>query len=276
MLPADGHVHTEWSWDALSGSMERSCQRAMELGVRSIAFTEHSDFTAWTIPPEAVAAMPPKYQAMIRPDGTLKPPLFNVEGYFDCLQRCRDRFRDLRILSGLELGEPHWHGPDVADLLRSGEFERVIGSVHSLRSGHQALVVDRLHGVRPAEQLMRDYLAETVIMIQSSADFDVLGHLDYPLRGWSGTFKPEDFEEEFRAVLRALARSGRGLEINSVVPMPEPVVRWWRECGGRTVCFGSDAHEPGAVARDFAKLAELAESQGFRPGEHEHDLWRRR
>ena len=72
MLPADGHIHSQWSWDALSGSMERSCARAAALGLRSIAFTEHVDFTMWTIPPEAVAAMPPEFRTMIRPRGLPK------------------------------------------------------------------------------------------------------------------------------------------------------------------------------------------------------------
>lgn len=31
MLPGDSHVHSEWSYDARSGSMERSCARAVDL-----------------------------------------------------------------------------------------------------------------------------------------------------------------------------------------------------------------------------------------------------
>jgi histidinol-phosphatase (PHP family) len=34
-LPADSHVHTEWSWDAQHGSMQRSCARA---GGTAVAF----------------------------------------------------------------------------------------------------------------------------------------------------------------------------------------------------------------------------------------------
>jgi histidinol-phosphatase (PHP family) len=53
MLPPDGHVHSEWSWDAIAGSMERSCARAVELGLPSIAFTEHADFTRSVVAPRA-------------------------------------------------------------------------------------------------------------------------------------------------------------------------------------------------------------------------------
>ena len=48
-LPIDGHVHTEWSWDAPTGSMERSCARALEVGLPAIAFTEHVDHTVTTV-----------------------------------------------------------------------------------------------------------------------------------------------------------------------------------------------------------------------------------
>src|SRR5688572_4703404 len=56
-LPPDDHTHSEWSWDAIHGSMERSCARAIELGVPSIAFTEHVDLARWHIAPESQAAM---------------------------------------------------------------------------------------------------------------------------------------------------------------------------------------------------------------------------
>ncbi|MEU8278489.1 PHP domain-containing protein [Microbispora bryophytorum] len=49
MLPADSHVHSEWSWDAPLGSMERTCEKAVELGLPAIAFTEHVDHTVWMV-----------------------------------------------------------------------------------------------------------------------------------------------------------------------------------------------------------------------------------
>ena len=45
VLPADSHVHSQWSWDALAGSMEGTCRRAVEIGLPAVAFTEHADFT---------------------------------------------------------------------------------------------------------------------------------------------------------------------------------------------------------------------------------------
>ena len=52
VLPGDRHVHSEWSWDAADGSMERTCARAMAIGVPAVAFTEHVDHDRWPVSPE--------------------------------------------------------------------------------------------------------------------------------------------------------------------------------------------------------------------------------
>jgi histidinol-phosphatase (PHP family) len=275
MLPADGHIHSQWSWDALSGSMERSCARAAALGLRSIAFTEHIDFTMWTIPPEAVAAMPAEFRTMIRPDGRFCPPPFDLAGYAESIERCRSRFGELRISSGAELGEPHWHPAEVKSLLSGYDFDRAIGSVHSLADADVYLVVDRAFSTYPAAEVVRRYLVEVLCLVQSSNVFAVLGHLDYPLRAWPTSAGPvalDKFEEEFRAVLTALAASGRALEVNTRLPASPILLRWWRDSGGRALSFGSDAHDPAQVACDFATAAAVAEASGFRAASGE-DFW---
>lgn len=44
LLP-DSHVHSQWSWDAVAGSMEGTCERAVAIALPAVAFTEHADFT---------------------------------------------------------------------------------------------------------------------------------------------------------------------------------------------------------------------------------------
>ena len=278
MLPPDGHVHTEWSWDAAAGSMERSCARAVALGLPSIAFTEHADFTGWVIDPEVRARMRPQNAARIMPDGRFRPPPLDAVAYLACVQRCRELFPGLRILSGTELGEPHWHEEQVKTVLGGGTFDRVLGSVHSLElAGTRP--VDFLFDRAEPDDLIRAYLAEVLRMAESAAPFAVLAHVDYPVRHWpkaAGPFDAVRFEDEYRAVLAALARSGRVLEANATVPLPTVIMRWWYEAGGGALVFGSDAHEPSAVARRFTGLAAAAEAAGFHPGRHPHDFWRRR
>ena len=281
MVPPDNHVHSEWSWDAAAGSMEQSCARAVELGLPSIAFTEHVDGTRWVLTAEAQSLMPPE---RVGAGGRFDPPAVDLDGYFACVQRCRDRYPDLRILTGVELGEPHWFDDQTRALLRSGDFDRVLGSLHSLDLDDGPWLVDHLfwasapEGVVP-DEIVRGYLAETLRMIEASDTFEVLAHIDYPVRGWpaaGGVFDPADFKDEYRAVLRALAGSDRALEVNTRLPMPSEIIRWWYEVGGDAVSFGSDAHQPSLVAHGFEDAAAMVEAHGFQPGRHPYDFWRRR
>jgi histidinol-phosphatase (PHP family) len=139
-------------------------------------------------------------------------------------------------------------------------------------------LVDHLFDRLGPDAVMRAYLEEVLRLADSSAPFAVLAHIDYPVRHWpetAGRFDATAYEDEYRAALGALARSGRALEVNTVVPLPAVIVRWWFEAGGEELTFGSDAHRPGVVAREFARAAAMAEAAGFRPGRHPHDIWRR-
>jgi histidinol-phosphatase (PHP family) len=222
VLPADNHVHTQWSWEATGGSMQKSCARAVELGLPSIAFTEHGDLTPWVISPEFVPRLPECFRARVGPDGVLVPPDLEVDGYLESVRRCRGLFPELRILTGIELSEPHWHADRAAALLSGGRFDRILGSVHSISTSDGHTMVDDRYRTRPADDVGREYLAEVLRMIQSCDAFQVLAHIDYFVRSWpadAGPYRPEMFEEEFHAVLRALAHTGRALEINMKVPL---------------------------------------------------------
>jgi histidinol-phosphatase (PHP family) len=250
-LPADNHVHSQWSWDAASrGDLEATCARAVEIGLPSVAFTEHVDHTARSGP-------------------------FDAEGYLAAVERCRDRFPSLRILTGVELGEPHWDLEDTEALLTGGRFQRVLASLHSAPEldGHPDMAV--LYESRPAGDVVRDYLEEIEKLITGWDGFQVLAHIDYPVRRFPGEFDARAYEEEYRHVLRVLAGTGRVLEFNTRIPMPPLILRWWHEEGGDAVSFASDAHRPDLLAHGFREAVAVAEATGFRPGADPLDFWRR-
>ena len=90
----------------------------------------------------------------------------------------------------------------------------------------------------------------------------------------AGPFDPRRFEAEFRTALRAIADSGRGLELNTR-RLWSWVPQWWVEEGGRSISFGSDAHLPQNLADHFPEAVLLAEHFGFRPGNTPEALWTR-
>jgi histidinol-phosphatase (PHP family) len=246
--------------------MERSCRRALELGLPAIAFTDHADFVVVQQGQHCV----------------------DIVGYLEAVEQCRAKFPQLRILSGVELGEPHWFPAETAAILAAGPLDRVIGSVHCVRLDADVVDASQFR-LRPADQLagaVRRYFLEVLDMLESDQPFETLGHLDYPKRYWPkglAPYREEDFEEEIRAVLTAAVRRGCGLEANTTrndageagfCPGLK-VLRWWREAGGESVSFGSDAHDPDRIAAGFELAAQLVQAAGFKPAPDPMALWRR-
>ncbi|WBB53572.1 PHP domain-containing protein [Verrucosispora sp. WMMD573] len=277
-LPPDSHVHSEWSWDTRVGDMEGSCVRALELGLPAIAFTEHLDHTAWRVATEG-PYVSDHLTSLADAGGILTPPPFDAAGYLAAVERCRERFPQLRILSGLELGEPHRHADQIARVLATGRFDRLLGSLHTLPDRGGFAEPWAIYPHRDPYELVRAYLADVATMVTTSDTFAVLAHIDYPVRSWPtddvGPFDPTVFEDEFRETLRTTALSGRALEVNTRLPLHASVLGWWHEEGGDAITFGSDAHLPTFVGHGFREAAQLAEAHGFRPGSSPHDLWGR-
>jgi histidinol-phosphatase (PHP family) len=271
-LPADNHVHTHWSWDTAEPvTMRRACEQAVAVGLPAIAFTEHLDFTVWTEDDRAhTEGLTSRLHAQQLP--------IDVEGYAAELAECRDRFPGLRILSGVEVGEPHLFAASIAAHLRASPVDRVLGSLHSLPDDDRLVGAGRLLYPDPGDT-MRRYLAEVVRMVESSDVFQVLAHVDFPRRYWPGgrdRYEEKAYEEEYRAVFRALAGTGRALEVNTSSPLASvDQVRWFREEGGEAISFGSDAHDPSAVGQRFDVAVDVVEAAGFRPGRDRYDFWRR-
>ena len=87
--------------------------------------------------------------------------------------------------------------------------------------------------------------------METSSVFEVLAHADFPRRNWPHHLRFEEkvFEDGYREVFRALAGSGRVLELNTRSPLwSATLLGWWRDEGGRALSFGSDAHQPQRVA----------------------------
>lgn len=238
--------------------------RAIEIGLPAIAFTDHADFVVVQEGQHCV----------------------DIAGYLDAVERCRARFKDLRILSGVELGEPHWFPEETARILAAGKIDRVIGSVHCVRIGSGIVDASQFPQL-PVDQVpeaIRSYFREVLAMVESSEPFEALGHLDYPKRyrvPGAPPYREEDHEEVQRAILKAAARRGLVLEANTTRGeegklCPGPVVlRWWYEEGGEAVTFGSDAHDPDRVAAGFSLARQVVESAGFKPPSDPMGLWRR-
>ncbi len=68
--------------------------------------------------------------------------MLGVGGHLELIDRCGNEFVELRILTGPEVGEPHRFSDRTAQLLLSGRFESVLGSLHTTRIGSDERLLD--------------------------------------------------------------------------------------------------------------------------------------
>ncbi len=282
VLPADSHVHSEFSWDtggpgsAAAGTMERTCARAVEIGLPVVVFTEHLDLTGWRAAPEDFTE---QVRPLIDADGLMQPPLLDVASYLESVERCRHRYPDLRILTGVEFGQPHLDHRAAAAAIDLGALDRVNGSLHTLPfRGDRSEPMTMFRELADPAEVIWTYLAEVPRMVDGGG-FEVFTHIDYAARYWPaeqhGPFEPGSFEEGYRQAMRAIAASGRPLEMNTGHGLRRWVAQWWAEEGGPAVTFGSDDHSTDGLAAHFAEATALLEHLGFRPGRRPEDFWTR-
>ncbi len=225
------------------------CRAAISSGVAEIGFSEHYDL----IPAD------PCFD------------FYDVSGWWQEIERCRTEFDgNLTIYAGIELGEPHRYRNEMQAILNDFPWDFALGSLHWVGD---ELIFDRDYFARDPDLAYRGYFRELREMAET-APFDILAHMDVVKRfGFDvyGSFEPERYESEIRAVLRAVADRGLALEINSsqlrrpvAQSSPDrPVIDWFREEGGKWITLGSDAHQPEHVGHGLEAGAAAARAAGF-------------
>ena len=155
----------------------------------------------------------------------------------------------------------------VRDLLAAHPFDYVIGSVHFL--GDWALDDPRSisgYADRDIDEVWLEYL-QLVGDAAESGLFTIMGHLDLVKKfGYRPT---RALDLELNGLVHRIARSGVLVEINTAGlhrPVKEayPTLDILRRLGtaGVGITFGSDAHRPEEVGRDFDHAVGLARSGG--------------
>jgi histidinol-phosphatase (PHP family) len=249
MIPFDYHIHSNYSADA-HASMEDMCRSAVAAGVPEIGFAEHYD---------------------LHPDENPRDWL-RLEPWLAELDQCRKKFSGrLQIRTGIEIGEPHLFPVEVEAMLARAPFDYAIGSLHWV--GRTA-TFNVAFFQRPAEEAFRLYYEELECMTRLGG-FDVLGHLDFPVRTAFDVYhgyNPRSYETLIRPVLQNCIERGIALDVNTsamrkqarvLLPGLE-ILRWYAEMGGERVTLGSDAHRPEHVAAYLDVALEAIKAAGLR------------
>jgi histidinol-phosphatase (PHP family) len=181
---------------------------------------------------------------------------------------------DLRL--GLELGSAIYQPDAARRILAEGgdELDFVLGSLHNWigQQGNVDLFFTDFHN---NEALGRESIVSTLgntwLLVSQCPDcYDSLAHIIYPLRYLRRDglgLSLADYEEQVRAIFTQVARTDHALEVNTCrgadVEVWLPLLGWFKDCGGKYVTLGSDAHKPEDLAKGLRDATELVQAAGF-------------
>ena len=249
----DSHTHSKNSSDAFD-SVHDICSSALHKGLLGICITDHFDCNAI---------------------GTLGDYNTIRQSYEDVL-KAREAFAGkLTISRGIELGQPLENEAAAKEVLSIGSYDFILGSMHNNPGEEDFYLMDYSEPKVVIRDLLNRYFVELKNHV-SSGYFDVLGHLTYPIRHiWGKHRIPvrlEEYQEGIDEVLRTLALTGKGMEINTSsirqgmgFTMPTvQIVKRFRELGGEIITTGSDAHRQQDVGGALDMGMEVAKEAGFK------------
>jgi histidinol-phosphatase (PHP family) len=248
MIPHDYHMHSTFSEDGAS-SPEEMCRQANKLGIPEIGFTEH-----WDVGP---------YEK--------KPRFFQPEPWYAEIERLRELFAGrLTIRAGTELSEPHLYPQESSEVLKRAPFDYVLGSVHFV--GPHFVFDDAYFHNNTADEVYRAYFAEVERLLQA-ANFDILAHLDVPVRTGKPIFgyDPTRYEDQIRSILHMVIERNLVLDVNTSGLRktaqnlsPDPLIlKWYAGMGGERLTLGSDAHAASQVGLNLDVALDAVRLAGF-------------
>lgn len=246
----DLHLHSQYSDDAdPKATVESICRAAAARGIGTITLTDHKDF--WFRHP---------------------PMALDIEAQRRDVARCQAEFAgQVRLLSGVELGQIH-ASPEAADYAAAYAFDEVIGSLHVRRSNDLDIYFQKWAEI-DHDEFLSEYFEDLLCMVRRGG-FDVLAHIDYPLRVMKLPDNHPTFvgwEDRIEPVLRELVAREIALEINAAslfgwqgaVGTPRFVLDMYRSLGGSMITVGSDSHSAENVGRGIPQCLAHAREAGF-------------
>ncbi|KXG74987.1 histidinol-phosphatase HisJ family protein [Thermotalea metallivorans] len=252
----DYHVHTSFSNDSTM-AMEAAVERAIALGIREIAFTDHAELNVW------------------RPEDLIMDDMFDIDVYMAKLEEMQAKYRNrIHIKIGVELGLQLEERERIEQLAFSHPFDFIIGSSHTI--GRYDLFYKYLFKEKTKEEAYERYFTEVLNIVKEMDCYSVYGHLDLVRRYALGEYENIDFNGDEKAMIRDILKiiieKGKGIEVNTsgfryglnATNPTKEVLEMYKSLGGEIITVGSDAHKLEHIGYRIVETYELLKDLGFR------------
>ena len=250
-IQTDYHLHTPLCHHA-TGPLEAYAERAIELGLREIGFSDHNP-------------LPHGYGANVRMTED------ELDYYVQRILDLRFQYRGkIEILLGLEMDYVAGLEKYLAQQIARYPFDYILGAVHYLDSECQLNAWSPDCPLPVDEQYARYFTS--VRQLARSGLCDIIAHFDVVKR--SGRQPTARGLAEIPLTLTEIARAGICLEINTsgyrhselTEPQPYPTLPVAADANrlGIPLVVNSDSHTPEQVGLAFPVVAEFLTRHGCR------------
>jgi histidinol-phosphatase (PHP family) len=246
-MKTDSHIHGIFSSDSRI-DYDELCQKAILKGYDKIAFTEHYDLLT---------------------NEMINYGLLSLKAYFKVMNVLKEKYPELTIAIGIELGEPHRVADISKKMFSQYKPEFIIGSLHVSRlNEYLSLNIDNS---LTSSQIKR-YYEENLEMVETG-NFHALGHLGIFKRGlqyWDINCE-KHAKSIIEQILRTIIKKNIALEvnnasfrssINNILPEPQ-YLKLYKELGGELICIGSDSHRIEVFDTFYDKTLDILTQSGF-------------
>lgn len=237
----DLHIHTKFSCDS-EAEMKEYIENAINKGMNAIGFTEHVDLN----------------------QNDYGYHYYNSSDFFEEFHRLKSLYKEkITMLAGIEFGEPHLYPDELEKLVRL-PYDYVIGSIHWIGD---MFPCQEVRGRYSSKEFYSLYWKEVLKTVKHGG-FQILGHMDFPKRYYGEIYYEEAVMNE---IFKRLLDQDIVPEINSssirkghnqTMPGKE-LLQIYKDCGGKYITIGSDAHEVKDLAADNEMAKELSTSLGL-------------
>lgn len=248
---ADYHLHSGFSDDS-NEPMENQINKAIELGLDEICFTDHVDYGIkrdFNDPRGIIIRHGIEHGVEVH------LPLSNVNypEYFKKLKEVKEKNKDkITIKNGLEFGIQSITVNEYKKLYEKykDELDFVLFSMHQVNN-LEFWTQDFQRG-KTQKEYNDEYYKEIYKTMLMFKDYSVLAHLDLLARYDLNGIYPFEYEKDNIAeILKQAIKNNKGIEINTSswhyglkdTQPSKDILKLYKDLGGKIITVGSDAHK---------------------------------
>ena len=254
----DFHMHTPLCGHAV-GEPKEYVEHAIKIGLEEIGFSDHAPLVSH-VDPKITMSMKqlPQYHKMIEDVQKKYSGKISIKIALEA-----DYFADLE--------------DKTKEIIQAYPYDYIIGSVHFIKNwGFDDPDTRETWDQHDINRVYHDYF-DLLRKSAKSKMFDIMGHVDLVKK--FGHRATEDMTAEVTETANVFKDSGVAVEINTA-GLRKPCKEMYPALShlkiyakaGVPLTFGSDAHDPTDVGRDFDKALALAKEAGFK----EHLVFKQR